>query len=216
MISGMAMQSYSGMGPGSVTAAEIDTFLTNNRIDEVTCTTLKECSPEVQRAVLDRGHLEGCWNPSAALRSRIKNLQGDGGQVAGQTFVKLRGLPFTAQKTEVIQFFAPEYLVGDEQVTMGEWSDWPEGQNFTGEAWVDFASEAMVQEVIKAKHKATFLGTTRYIEVFVSTPGECENTHKRSSASKGGRGSAPPGAGSVRTPTRGAARAKEAGAALPP
>merc|ERR1719499_2275148 len=88
---------------------DVEGFLRFNEIDESTCQQLKACSPELQRMVMERGNFDNCWNPSAVLRSRIKNLQASEGLLGDQTYVKFCGFVYEAKKEDVVQFLAPEF-----------------------------------------------------------------------------------------------------------
>lgn len=58
----------------------VESFLKENGIDERACDALQACSPAVQQAVLMRGGVKDCRNPSSALLGRIKDAQGDSGK----------------------------------------------------------------------------------------------------------------------------------------
>mmetsp|Transcript_96666 Transcript_96666/g.298014 ORF Transcript_96666/g.298014 Transcript_96666/m.298014 type:complete len:485 (-) Transcript_96666:123-1577(-) len=53
-------------------AQDLDRFIANSSIDSRAMASLRAQEPEVQRAVLDRGELSDCTNPSAALMGRIQ------------------------------------------------------------------------------------------------------------------------------------------------
>merc|ERR1719191_717888 len=102
---GAGMGAYGGGSPSLEAKAsaeeDVEGFLRFNEIDASTCSQLKACSPELQRMVIERGNFENCWNPSAVLRSRIKNLQATEGMLENQTYVKFCGFVYEAKKEDV-------------------------------------------------------------------------------------------------------------------
>mmetsp|Transcript_95065 Transcript_95065/g.297283 ORF Transcript_95065/g.297283 Transcript_95065/m.297283 type:complete len:314 (+) Transcript_95065:176-1117(+) len=53
-------------------AQDLDRFIANSSIDSRAMASLRAQEPEVQRAVLERGELTDCQNPSTALMGRIR------------------------------------------------------------------------------------------------------------------------------------------------
>lgn len=53
------------------TQEDVDAFLARNTVDQRAAASLRNETPQTQRAVLDRGDLLDCVNPSAALMGRI-------------------------------------------------------------------------------------------------------------------------------------------------
>eukprot|EP00928_Gymnodinium_smaydae_P042950 TRINITY_DN2887_c0_g2_i1.p1 TRINITY_DN2887_c0_g2~~TRINITY_DN2887_c0_g2_i1.p1 ORF type:complete len:542 (+),score=144.91 TRINITY_DN2887_c0_g2_i1:76-1626(+) len=95
---------------------EVDQFLKRNAVDARAGATLREEAPEVQAAVLDRGDLQDCLNPSAALLGRIRAakdavaaerrkaagvMEGESGGSAGSRAGKGKEAPVTAKELEL-------------------------------------------------------------------------------------------------------------------
>eukprot|EP00747_Dinoflagellata_sp_TGD_P118222 gnl/TRDRNA2_/TRDRNA2_172768_c1_seq9.p1 gnl/TRDRNA2_/TRDRNA2_172768_c1~~gnl/TRDRNA2_/TRDRNA2_172768_c1_seq9.p1 ORF type:complete len:340 (-),score=62.75 gnl/TRDRNA2_/TRDRNA2_172768_c1_seq9:58-1077(-) len=59
-------------GQGGVEPGEVEEFCVLHQLDEAASKALQEEDPAVQRAVIDRGDISGCKNPSAVVLSRIK------------------------------------------------------------------------------------------------------------------------------------------------
>lgn len=105
--------------------------------------------------------------------------------VGGAAFVRLRGLPFSSSPEDVAAFFA-EYGVAPEHVIMGA-----EGQTGrpSGEAWVQFSSEAMAAQARMTKDRQKI--GNRYIEIFPSTAADASKAAARPTqdrAMRGGKG----------------------------
>lgn len=56
-------------------AEEVDSFLTGNNIDTAAARELRNEAPHIQLAVLERGPLRACTNPSGALVARIRDAK---------------------------------------------------------------------------------------------------------------------------------------------
>lgn len=61
--------------PRLVSPAEIDQFIIDNRLDEKAVQNLRAEPPNIQRAVIDRGSLAECLNPSSAVIGRIRDAK---------------------------------------------------------------------------------------------------------------------------------------------
>merc|ERR1711964_45879 len=59
----------------SVQPGEVEQFCLENRLDDHAAQAFLGERPSVQRAVMDRGPVAACSNPSAALLGRIKNVR---------------------------------------------------------------------------------------------------------------------------------------------
>lgn len=79
---------------GDPSKEEIDEFITANGVDDRAAADLRECAPNVQRAVLARGDLSTARNPSAALLVRIRDAR-VGGSSGGMSGTSV-GLPSSA------------------------------------------------------------------------------------------------------------------------
>lgn len=73
-----------GRGGGGVAAPgggdlpskdEVDSFINENKIDEMAARQLRDCDGAIQRNVLDRGSLTDCRNPSAVCLARIRDAK---------------------------------------------------------------------------------------------------------------------------------------------
>jgi len=71
-----ALQSDSQQqGYRAVAGDEVEAFIRMNRLDETAARNLRAEPPRVQAAVLDRGSLAECMNPSSALIGRIRDAK---------------------------------------------------------------------------------------------------------------------------------------------
>lgn len=79
------------------TKTELDEFIKGNDVDDRAAADLRECPPEVQRKVLDRGDLSSARNSSAALIVRIRDarVEARGGNSSDGKRVGM-GLPSSA------------------------------------------------------------------------------------------------------------------------
>ncbi|KAK3607377.1 hypothetical protein CHS0354_022538 [Potamilus streckersoni] len=99
-------------------------------------------------------------------------------QRGGQVIIRMRGLPFTATPTQVLEFFAREphsctVLDGEDGILFVHY---PDGRS-TGDAFILLASEEEAEKCLK-KHRE-IMGT-RYIELFKSTTAEVQQVLNRS------------------------------------
>ncbi|PIN23403.1 hypothetical protein CDL12_03887 [Handroanthus impetiginosus] len=86
--------------------------------------------------------------------------------------LKLRGLPYSVKKSEIVKFFGDFNVIEDKiQIACR-----PDGKA-TGEAYVEFASS---DEARKAMCKDKMLIGSRYVELFPSTPDEARQAASRS------------------------------------
>jgi len=151
--------------------ASVEEFIVANEVDGSAADALRECSPNVQQAVLDRGGLSGARNPSSVLLARIRDastppaMDGDGD--GSTSYVRLRGIPFSATKEDILGFFDGLGPLS-EGVCMGTTR---EGR-LSGEAFVQFPTVNMAREAIEKQNRA-MMGD-RYIELFPSTAGEAQ------------------------------------------
>nr|XP_043634055.1 G-rich sequence factor 1-like isoform X2 [Erigeron canadensis] len=96
----------------------------------------------------------------------------DKDQMEYTQILKLRGLPFTVKKSDILNFFK-NYRVADEKVHI---ACRPDGK-VTGEAYVTFESTEAAMEAMERDRK--MIGT-RYVELFPSTPDEARRAESRS------------------------------------
>jgi len=64
-----------GSGADADLAVEVEQFIQENRLDETAARSFKIEAPQVQRAVLDRGSMHDCINPSAAVIGRMRDAK---------------------------------------------------------------------------------------------------------------------------------------------
>ncbi|CDP01794.1 unnamed protein product [Coffea canephora] len=86
--------------------------------------------------------------------------------------LKLRGLPYSVKKSDIVKFFG-DFNLTDDKVHIGYRHD----GKATGEAYVEFSS---AEEAKKAMCRDNKLIGTRYIELFPSTPDEARRAESRS------------------------------------
>ncbi|CAI9110491.1 OLC1v1010534C3 [Oldenlandia corymbosa var. corymbosa] len=86
--------------------------------------------------------------------------------------LKLRGLPYSVKKSEIVKFFG-DFNLTEDKVHIGYRHD----GKATGEAFVEFAS---AEEAKKAMRRDNKLIGSRYIELFPSTPDEARRAESRS------------------------------------
>ncbi|XP_050136056.1 uncharacterized protein LOC126611708 isoform X2 [Malus sylvestris] len=86
--------------------------------------------------------------------------------------LKMRGLPFSAEKSEILEFFG-EFKVVEDRVHI---ACRPDGKA-TGEAYVEFVSS---EEAKRAMCKDKMTIGSRYVELFPSTPDEARRAESRS------------------------------------
>lgn len=109
-------------------------------------------------------------------------------EVAGATsvgyssFVKMRGLPYSASKEDVLHFFK-SFKLSAQDITLGRNSD---GRS-SGDAVVRFSSEKVAQEAITAKNKQ--LMSHRYVDLFLVSKKEAIRTGLTDMATGAGYGS---------------------------
>ncbi|CAI9758064.1 unnamed protein product [Fraxinus pennsylvanica] len=87
-------------------------------------------------------------------------------------FLKLRGLPYSVKKSDIVKFFG-DFNVKDDKICIACRSD----GKATGDAYVEFAS---AEEAKKAMCKDKMLIGSRYVELFPSTPDEARTAASRS------------------------------------
>lgn len=87
--------------------------------------------------------------------------------------LKLRGLPYSVSKSEIVEFFGHEFCLNEESVHIVSRSD----GKATGEAYVEFTSVEMAKKAM-CKDKMTI--GSRYVELFPSTHDEASRSHSRS------------------------------------
>uniref|UniRef100_A0A5B7B9N9 RRM domain-containing protein n=1 Tax=Davidia involucrata TaxID=16924 RepID=A0A5B7B9N9_DAVIN len=106
--------------------------------------------------------------PSRSKRSRSS----DKDQLEYTEILKLRGLPFSVAKSDIVDFFG-EFKLTANKIHIACRSD----GKATGEAYVEFASE---EEAKKAMCKDKMMIGSRYVELFPSTPDEARRAESRS------------------------------------
>ncbi|XP_054825646.1 uncharacterized protein LOC129323104 isoform X3 [Prosopis cineraria] len=103
--------------------------------------------------------------------SRSKRFS-DKDQMEYTEILKMRGLPFTVSKSEIIDFFGDFKLVEDKIHIACR----PDGKA-TGEAYVEFVS---AEEAKRAMCKDKMTIGSRYVELFPSTADEARRAESRS------------------------------------
>ncbi|XP_065856401.1 uncharacterized protein [Euphorbia lathyris] len=93
-------------------------------------------------------------------------------QMEYSEILKMRGLPFSAKKPDIIDFFK-DYKLVEERVHI---ACRPDGKA-TGEAYVEFVS---TEEAKRAMSKDKMTIGSRYVELFPSTPDEARRAESRS------------------------------------
>lgn len=115
--------------------------------------------------------LAGSWPSGMCAAAGLGHGHGHGGSPqpygGGLTYVKCRGLPFSANVENVMSFFAV-YQVTADQVIMGINA---EGRA-SGEAFVQFPTEALAREAVRDRNRQRM--EHRYIELFVMTASEVQ------------------------------------------
>ncbi|XP_023544122.1 heterogeneous nuclear ribonucleoprotein H-like isoform X1 [Cucurbita pepo subsp. pepo] len=96
----------------------------------------------------------------------------DKDQMEYTEILKLRGLPFSVTKSNIIEFFG-EFDLAEERIHI---ASRPDGKA-TGEAYVEFAS---VEDAKRAMSKDKMTIGSRYVELFPSTPNEARRAESRS------------------------------------
>ncbi|XP_021674787.1 uncharacterized protein LOC110660707 isoform X2 [Hevea brasiliensis] len=104
--------------------------------------------------------------PSKAKRFSDKD------QLEYTEILKMRGLPFSVKKPQIIEFFK-EFKLIEERIHI---ACRPDGKA-TGEAYVEFVS---VEEAKRAMNKDKMTIGSRYVELFPSTPDEARRAESRS------------------------------------
>lgn len=104
--------------------------------------------------------------PSRAKRYNDKD------QMEHTEILKMRGLPFSVKKSEIVQFFK-DYKIIEDKIHI---ACRPDGKA-TGEAYVEFVS---VEEARRAMCKDKMTIGSRYVELFPSTPDEARRAESRS------------------------------------
>eukprot|EP00928_Gymnodinium_smaydae_P013289 TRINITY_DN1485_c2_g1_i1.p1 TRINITY_DN1485_c2_g1~~TRINITY_DN1485_c2_g1_i1.p1 ORF type:complete len:618 (+),score=98.03 TRINITY_DN1485_c2_g1_i1:224-2077(+) len=118
---GMGLGAIGGGSPGVTLGPEINEnsetarFCDENGVDEGAKKILLNEAPEVQAAVLDRGSLHGCKNPSAALMGRLRDARQQARQGQLQPAKILGGTGFGAIDTSD-QSITPEERIVMEAV----------------------------------------------------------------------------------------------------
>ncbi|KAK2966844.1 hypothetical protein RJ640_027803 [Escallonia rubra] len=129
---------------------------------------------EYYHAVAAEVNYEGIYDNDfhgSPTPSRSKRFS-DKDQLEYTEILKLRGLPFSATKSDVLDFFR-EYKLRDDKVHI---ACRPDGKA-TGEAFVEFAS---AEEAKNAMGKDKMMIGSRYVELFPSTPDEARRAESRS------------------------------------
>ncbi|XP_022926595.1 heterogeneous nuclear ribonucleoprotein H2-like isoform X1 [Cucurbita pepo subsp. pepo] len=96
----------------------------------------------------------------------------DKDQMEYTEILKLRGLPFSVKKSDIIEFFG-EFDLAEDRIHI---ASRPDGKA-TGEAYVEFASE---EEAKRAMSKDKMTIGSRYVELFPSTSNEARRAESRS------------------------------------
>ncbi|XP_077246872.1 RNA-binding (RRM/RBD/RNP motifs) family protein isoform X2 [Tasmannia lanceolata] len=112
------------------------------------------------------------YSPPPIHSKKSHNKDKDKEQMDYTEFLKLRGLPFSVTKSEIMEFFE-EFELSEDNIHIGYRSD----GRATGEAFVEFASD---EDAKKAMSKDKMMIGSRYVELFPSTPDEARHAESRS------------------------------------
>ncbi|PQQ04432.1 heterogeneous nuclear ribonucleoprotein H2 isoform X1 [Prunus yedoensis var. nudiflora] len=119
----------------------------------------------------EAGLLQCCCSGGSPPPSKSKRFS-DKDQMEYTEILKMRGLPFSVKKSEILDFFG-EFKVVEDRVHI---ACRPDGKS-TGEAYVEFVS---AEEAKKAMCKDKMTIGSRYVELFPSTPDEARRAESRS------------------------------------
>ncbi|CAI0421728.1 unnamed protein product [Linum tenue] len=111
------------------------------------------------------------YHGSSPPPTRGKRFE-DKEQMEYTEILKMRGLPFSVKKPEIVEFFR-DYQLVEERVHI---ACRPDGKA-TGEAFVEFIS---AEEAKRAMNKDKMTIGKRYVELFPSTPDEARRAESRS------------------------------------
>jgi len=104
-------------GRRSVSPDRVEDFLREYGIDDHAANALRDCSPAVQAAVIERGALDNARNPSSVLLARIRKASSEGsrappsprdGRLAGRVEEFLRQNPVDDQAADLLRNCNPE------------------------------------------------------------------------------------------------------------
>eukprot|EP00927_Polykrikos_kofoidii_P028705 TRINITY_DN24990_c0_g1_i1.p1 TRINITY_DN24990_c0_g1~~TRINITY_DN24990_c0_g1_i1.p1 ORF type:complete len:1638 (-),score=319.69 TRINITY_DN24990_c0_g1_i1:93-5006(-) len=153
---------------------EVEDFIAANGLDGKAADSLRGCPPRVQKVVIERGSVTGARSPESVIMARIRDASaphmGDAStlpNIPGAGYVRLRGVPFSATRQDIQDFFR-DYQVHNDGVLMVLNKD----GKATGEAFVQFPNEDQASDALHARH-GDRIGE-RYIELFASTLGEAQ------------------------------------------
>lgn len=116
-----------------------------------------------------RGGAGGAGSPPPPSK---RPHQEDQHQMEYTEILKLRGLPFSASRADIVDFFAG-FDLSEEKVHIALRAD----GKATGEAFVEFPS---AEEAKRAMNKDRMTIGSRYVELFPSTPEEASRAQSRS------------------------------------
>ncbi|XP_052195713.1 uncharacterized protein LOC127803500 isoform X1 [Diospyros lotus] len=125
-------------------------------------------------AVAAEVHYEGIYDndyhgsPPPARSRKFHDKE----QMEYTEILKLRGLPFSVTRSDIVEFFG-EFKLTEGKIHI---ACRPDGKA-TGEAYVEFSS---AEEAKKAMHKDKMTIGSRYVELFPSTPDEARRAESRS------------------------------------
>ncbi|KAM7258092.1 hypothetical protein ACFE04_013833 [Oxalis oulophora] len=128
-------------------------------------------------AVASQVNYEGTYDndyhgsPPPPPLTRAKKVANNKDQMEYTEVLKMRGLPFSVKKSEIVDFF-PEFNVEEACVHI---ACRPDGKA-TGEAYVEFCS---AEEAKRAMCKDKMMIGSRYVELFPSTPDESRRAESR-------------------------------------
>lgn len=104
----------------------------------------------------------------------------------GTTWVKMRGLPFSAMAEDLVQFFS-DFKLAASKCVMGRSAD----GRASGEAWVQFDTEETASRAIQSKDRGHIGG--RYVELFPATTHEVARVVEQQKNNPGSALGLPPG-----------------------
>lgn len=117
---------------------------------------------------------------TSAAALAIPAAVADALNAAGGTYVKMRGLPFSATKEDILKFF-DGFRLSASLITLCSNSD---GRP-SGEAYVQFPTEAVAQEAVRERNKQRM--EHRYIELFMSSANELQRALTKGASGGGVR-----------------------------
>ncbi|PKI57012.1 heterogeneous nuclear ribonucleoprotein H isoform X2 [Punica granatum] len=118
------------------------------------------------------GNYDTDYHGSPSATPRPKRFSTSKDQMEFTEILKLRGLPFSVKKSDIVEFFR-DFKVDEDKIHI---ACRPDGKS-TGDAFVEFAS---VDEAKRAMIKDKMTIGSRYVELFASSRDEARRAESRS------------------------------------